>query len=146
MNSIEAPQTDCYFFRNGDGDNSAVECVTLKPAEPKFNLAFRQVMNRVQQRNLVEREQKRQCISKDVQMSVDNVRPALFENRWQSIVHAVIESRPLAQVVHFYPSLLQQTVEVATQPARERNDCWFKALTVQTFHDMNRHALGATGA
>src|SRR5260370_33095047 len=79
-------------------------------------------------------------------MSVDNVRPALFENRWQSIVHAVIESRVFAQISDFYASLFQQTIEVATQPARERNDCWFKALTVQTFHDMNRHALGATGA
>src|SRR5260370_15064074 len=79
-------------------------------------------------------------------MSVDNVRPALFENKWQSVVHAVIESGPFAQVPHFYPSLLKQTVQVATQTARERNDRWFKTLTVQSPHDMNRHTLSATGA
>src|SRR5216683_1900097 len=123
-----------------------VKRVTLKPSELRLNLAFGQVEDGMQERSLLAEEQERQCVSKNVQMSMDNVRLALFENRWQSVVHAVIESRPFAQVPHFYPSLLKQTVQVATQTARERNDCWFKTLTVQSPHDMNRHALGATGA
>src|SRR6266567_1419128 len=146
MNSIEAPQTDCYFFRNGDGDNSVVEGVTLKPAKPRFNLAFSQVVDRMQERRLRAEEQERQCVPKNVQMSMDNVRPAFFENRWQSVVHAVIESRPFAQVPHFYPILLKQAVQIATQPTCVRNDCWLITLTVQSPHDMNRYALGTTGA
>src|SRR5882672_9154788 len=77
---------------------------------------------------------------------MDNFRPIFPENTMQSGVHAVIESRPFAQVSNLYPSLIQQTVEVASQPPRERNDCCFIPLTVQSFHDMNRDALGATGA
>src|SRR5258708_7525427 len=123
-----------------------VECVTLKPAEHRFNLAFGQVVDRMQERSPLAEEQERQCVSKNVQMSMDNVRPALLENRWQSVVHAVIESRPFAQVPHFYSSLLKQTVQVATQTARERNDCRFKTLPVQPSHDMHRYALGATRA
>ncbi len=64
----------------------------------------------------------------------------------QSGVHAVIESRLFAQVSNFYPSLLQQTVEVTSQPSCERNNYGFISLAVQSSHDMNRHALGATGA
>src|SRR6266581_2059916 len=146
MNSIEAPQTDCYFFRDGDGDNSVVEGVTLKPAEPRFNLAFGQVVDRMQERRLRAKEQERQCVPKNVQMSMDNVRPAFFENRWQSVVHAVIKSGLFPQVQNFNASIFQQTIEVATQTARERNDCRFKTLPVQPSHDMNRHTLGATGA
>jgi len=81
-----------------------------------------------------------------VQMGVNNIRLAVSENRMQSGVHAVIESRPFAQVPNFYACFLQQTVEVAPQPPRERNYYWIISLAVQPSHDMNRHALGAAGA
>jgi hypothetical protein len=100
----------------------------------------------VQQRSLLEPEQEWQGVSENVQVSVDNVRPALSENRGQSVVHAVIESRPFAKVSDLYASLVQQTVEVTTQSASERNDSWFITLTVQASRDMNCHALGTTGA
>jgi hypothetical protein len=77
---------------------------------------------------------------------MDNIRPALFENGWQSAVHAVIKSWPFAQVVHFNPGLLQQTIEVATQPTRVRNDYGLITLTVQPPYDMNGYTLGATRA
>src|SRR2546425_607786 len=63
-----------------------------------------------------------------------------------SAIHSIIESRPLAEVSHLHPSFLQQTVQVATQSACKRNDCWFIAPAVQASQDMDRHALGATGA
>jgi len=81
-----------------------------------------------------------------VQVGVNNIRLAVSENRMQSGVYAVVESRAFAQVSNFYASLLQQTVEVASQPPRERNYYWFISLAVQPSHDMNRYALGAAGA
>src|SRR5260370_35486036 len=77
-------------------------------------------------------------------MSMDNVRSATFENRWQSVVHAVIESRLFAQVVHFYSGLLQQTIEVATQPTRIRNDYGLVTLAVQPPYNLNPSAPGPT--
>jgi hypothetical protein len=146
MNAIEPLYADCYFFRDRDGDNAMLECVTLQPPEPGLNLALGQIVDRVQYRNLVKRKQQGQCISKNVQMSVDNIRPTFFENRWQSVVHAVIESGPLAQIAYFYPGILEQTIEVATQPASIRNHYRLVTLAVQSPRDMNRYALGAPRA
>ena len=77
---------------------------------------------------------------------MNNVRSAPFENRWQPVVHAVVESRPFAQIVHFDLSFLQQPVEIATQTARVRNDYWLITLAVQAHNDVNRYTLGTTGA
>jgi hypothetical protein len=63
-----------------------------------------------------------------------------------SRVHTVVESRPFAQISNFYPRLIQQTMEVAFQSPRERDECWFITLPVQSPDDMNRNALGAAGA
>ena len=79
-------------------------------------------------------------------MSVDNIWPAFSESSMYSRIHAVIESRAFAQVSNFYPSLVQQTIQVAFQPTGVGNDDRFIALTVQSSHDMNCHALGAAGA
>ena len=79
-------------------------------------------------------------------MSVDNIWPAFSESSMYSRIHAVIESRAFAQVSNFYPSLVQQTIQVAFQPIGVGNDDRFIALTVQSSHDMNRYALGAAGA
>ena len=79
-------------------------------------------------------------------MSVDNIWPVLSESSMYSRIHAVIESRAFAEVSNFYPSLVQQTIEVACQSASVGNDGWFITLTVQSLYDMNRHALGAAGA
>jgi hypothetical protein len=49
LNPIKALKAEGYFFRHSDRDNSVVECKTLKPAEPRLNLAFGQVVDGVQQ-------------------------------------------------------------------------------------------------
>jgi len=79
-------------------------------------------------------------------MSVHNIRSVFSESSMYSRVHAVIESRSFAQVSNFYPSLVQQMIEVAFQPTGVGNDDRFIALTIQSSYDMNRHALGAAGA
>src|SRR5258708_27206204 len=95
LNSIKVFYAESYFLRDGDRNNSVVEGVMLKPAEPRFNLALGQVVDRMQERNFLAQEQERQCGSKNKQMVMDNVRPAFFENRLQSVEHAGIQSRPL---------------------------------------------------
>ena len=79
-------------------------------------------------------------------MGVNNIRTAGSENTMQPGVHAVIESRMFAQVSDFHSSLFQQPVELALQPAAKRDDHWLKRLTVQSRHDVNRHALRAARA
>jgi len=79
-------------------------------------------------------------------MSMDNVRIKLIQDGWQSVVHAVIESRSFSQIADFYAGIFQQIIQFATQTARERNDRWFIMPTIQPSHDMYCHPLRATGA
>jgi hypothetical protein len=77
-------------------------------------------------------------------MGVDNIRTTISESTMQSIEHSIIEARPFAQVPDLYAGLFQQAVEVAFQTPRD--DYGFIPLTVQSRHDVNRHALSAAGA
>src|SRR6266404_2212730 len=146
LNSVKALHACCYFLRDCYRYNSVVECVALNPARPGFNLALGEVVDRVQYRRAFQKQQKWQRVPKHVQMGVNNVGLVVFENRVQSGVNAVIESRMFAQVSNFNAGLIEQTVEVASEALGERNDNWFIPLAVQSSNDMDRHALGSARA
>jgi hypothetical protein len=45
---IKTLQAKSYFFPDGNRDNAVIQGVALKAARPRFNLAFRKVVNRMQ--------------------------------------------------------------------------------------------------
>src|ERR1700687_1879592 len=48
LHPIKAFQTERYLLFNGDRHDPVVECATLNPPHPSFNLALRQVVDRMQ--------------------------------------------------------------------------------------------------
>jgi len=78
-------------------------------------------------------------------VGVHNIRSVISESAMQSEVHAVVESRRLAKISDFHAGFVKQTVKVASLTPPERNDCCLISLRIQSCHDVNRYALGATG-
>src|SRR4029077_7379256 len=76
---VKAFQAKRYFLADGDGNDPTVECVTLNPPHPSFNLALRQVVDRMQMRSMLEKQKRWQSVTKHVQMGVDNIRTTISE-------------------------------------------------------------------
>jgi hypothetical protein len=139
-------QAECHFLGNGDGDNSVVEGEPLNASCSRFDLAFRQIVDRVHHRCGLEKQQGWQGIPKHLQMRVDNIRVMLPQNAMQPVIRPPIKSPSLSQVLGRNVALIQTAFQLAANAAPNRDDRHLKPLTVQPPDNVYRNALGTTRA
>ena len=144
-NAVEALHADSDLFPHGDWNDAVAERVTVNDSGGRFDLAFRKIVDGMQQLCVAEEQHCRKRIAQYLQVRVDDVRLIFGKNAVQSAVHPVVESRLFCEIANFDSRLRQQFIEVAVHGIRKRNDNRLKTLAVQPVDDVNGDALGAAG-
>src|SRR5215467_3156250 len=79
-------------------------------------------------------------------MSMNNVGATVSQDAMQPVVGSSIKSPTFSEIHHRHVAIVQQTVEIAIEPAPDRDDHRLKPLPVQSPDDINRNPLCASWA
>lgn len=80
LNPIKALQAERHLLRNSYRNDSAVQSTALSQPDSRSDLTLGQIVNRVQPRDALEKQQGWQSIRKHVQMGVDDVRAMMAQD------------------------------------------------------------------